>query len=235
MTHILRRVNGNLRINAEIGDDSPQMLANELLHYCGSSLAGSKALGENVARRCDPDIEVALNCCECNNLRVFTLCTTRMSDITAIQFTQDQTRTLTGVSAETVRHWRKTIPYLSSRTGKAARFSFTDLVGLAVTNELVTSFGVHIAAVSAGVDSLFALLASSGSSSMASMVAFITPTEATLRQAGHDGIGPILNKSAITIPLAPYIEKIQQLVLPVAPVSWQTVLPFSLEAVRSKA
>ena len=158
-----------------------------------------------------------------------------MTEITAIQFTQDQTRTLTGVSAETVRHWRKTIPYLSSRTGKTARFSFTDLVGLAVTNELVKSFGVHIATVSAGVDSLFALLASNGPTSMANTVAFITPTEATLQEAGHDGFGLIPNKSAIAIPLAPYIEKIRQHVLPVAPVSWQTVLPFSLEAVRSKA
>lgn len=158
-----------------------------------------------------------------------------MTEITAIQFTQEQARTLTGVSAETVRHWRKTIPYLSSKTGKAARFSFTDLVGLAVTNELVKSFGVHIATVSAGVTSLFALLASSGPASMDNAVAFITPTEAILREAGPDGIGRVPNTSAIAIPLAPYIEKIQQHVLPAAPVSRQTVLPFSLEVVRSKA
>lgn len=158
-----------------------------------------------------------------------------MAEITAIQFTQDQTRTLAGVSAETVRHWRKTIPYLSSKTGKAARFSFTDLVGLAVTNELVKSFGVHIAAVSSGVDALFALLASGGPSSLEGMVAYITPNEAILREAGPDGISRVLNQPAIGIPLAPYVEKIQQHVLPAAPISRQTVLPFSLEAVRSKA
>ena len=54
-----------------------------------------------------------------------------MSSITAIHFTQDQMRTLTGVSVETVRHWRKTIPYLATKTGKAARFSFAELLGLA--------------------------------------------------------------------------------------------------------
>lgn len=158
-----------------------------------------------------------------------------MPRTTAIQFTQDQARTLTGVSAETVRHWRKTVPYLSSKTGKAARFSFTDLVGLAVTNELVKSFGVHIATVSAGVDSLFALLSSSGPASMDNMVAFITPTAAILLEASPDGMGRVPNKSAIAVPLALYIERIQQHVLPATPVSRQTVLPFALEAVRSKA
>lgn len=156
-----------------------------------------------------------------------------MIGTTAIQFTQDQARTLTGVTAETMRHWRKTIPYLSSKTGKAARFSFADLVGLAVTNELVRSFGIHIATVSAGVDSLFTLLASSGPASMDNTVAYITPTEVVLREAGADSIGRAPNKSAIAIPLAPYVEKIQQHVLPAAPVSRQTVIPFSLEAVRN--
>ena len=158
-----------------------------------------------------------------------------MAGVTSIHFTQDQARTLTGVSAETVRHWRKTIPYLSSKIGKAARFSFTDLVGLAVTNELVKSFGVHIATVSAGVDSLFALLASSNPASMDNIIAYITPTEAILREPGPDGIGRVPNKSSIAIPLAPYVERIQQHVLPAGSVSRQTVLPFSLEAVRSKA
>lgn len=158
-----------------------------------------------------------------------------MAEVAPIQFTQDQTRTLTGVSAETVRHWRKAIPYLSSKTGKAARFSFTDLVGLAVTNELVKSFGVHIATVSTGVDALFGLLASSGPASLDGAVAFITPTEAILLEAGTDGIGRVPSKSAIAIPLAPYVEKIQQHVLPAAPISRQTVLPFSLEVVRSTA
>src|SRR6185312_817579 len=158
-----------------------------------------------------------------------------MTEVTAIQFTQDQARTLAGVSAETMRHWRKTIPYLSSKTGKAARFSFTELVGLVVTNELVKSFGVHIATMNSGVDALFELLASGGPSSLHGIVAFITPNEAILQEAGPDGVRRVPNKSAIAIPLAPYVEKIQQHVLPAAPISPQTVLPFSLEAVRSNA
>ncbi|MHB8473452.1 MAG: hypothetical protein ACYDC8_11555 [Gammaproteobacteria bacterium] len=158
-----------------------------------------------------------------------------MSEITAIQFTQDQTRTLTGVSVETVRHWRKAIPYLSSKTGKAARFTFADLLGLAVTHELVNSFGVHIATLSAGVDSLFRLLAASGPASLDGAIVFITATEATLYEAGVEGIGQAPTKPALVIPLAPLMARIQRHMLPVMPVSSQTVLPFPPEAVRSKA
>lgn len=158
-----------------------------------------------------------------------------MPEIRVIQFTQDQTRTLTGVSAETARHWRKAIPYLSSKTGKAARFSFTDLLSLAITNELVNSFGVHITAVSGGVDALFRLLAASGTASLDGAVAFVTPTGATLREVNPDGIGPPPTKPVLAIPLAPLIARIQQHMLPMAPVSSQATLPFPPEAVRSRA
>lgn len=158
-----------------------------------------------------------------------------MPEVTAIQFTQDQTRLLTGVSAETVRHWRKAIPYLSSKTGKAARFSFTDLLGMAITNELVNSFGVHIAIVSVGVDALFRLLTTTGATSLDGAIVFVTTTEAILRNADTDGIDQIPYKTAFAIPLAPLIAKIQWHVLPVMPVSSQTVLPFPPEVVRSRA
>lgn len=158
-----------------------------------------------------------------------------MSEIAAIQFTQDQTRMLTGVSVETVRHWRKAIPYLSFKTGKAARFSFADLLGLAVTNELVNSFGVHIATLSAGVDALFRLLAASGPASLDGAIVFVTATEAVLNETGAEGIGRLPVKPALMIPLAPLIANIQRHMLPVMPASSQTVLPFSPESVRSRA
>ena len=162
--------------------------------------------------------------------------TTRMKEVTAIQFTQDQMRTLTGVSAETMRHWRKTIPYLSSKTGKAARFSFTDLVALAVTSELVNSFGIQIAKMNAGVNSLFVLLGSQGVGSINGMVAFITPTEVTLSDV--DSFDPSPSRTpktpTIAIPLAPHAKKIQQQVLPIVIPAQQTELPFALQAVRSK-
>ena len=156
-----------------------------------------------------------------------------MPSVTAIQFTQDQMRALTGVSAETVRHWRKTIPYLGSKTGKAARFSFADLLGLAVTNELVSSLGVHIGTVSMGVDALFRLLADSSASVLEGSVALVTPVAASLGETENWNFSQA--QPTLAIPLYPLISRLQQHVLPVTPSPSQAVLPFLPEAVRSRA
>lgn len=152
-----------------------------------------------------------------------------------IQFTQDQMRTLTGVRIETIRHWRKTVPYLASKAGKAARFSFPDLLGLAVTNELVSSLGVHIAKVSVGVDSLFRLLASGNAMTLSGAAVLVTPTTAILCDIRADGgwLAPI--QPTLVIPLDPLISRLQQHMLPVMPPPPQASLPFPPEAIRSRA
>lgn len=158
-----------------------------------------------------------------------------MPVVSAIQFTQDQARTLTGVSVETVRHWRRVVPYLAAKTGKAARFTYTDLVGLAVTNALVSSLGAHIASLSGGVDSLFRLLATVGPTSLDSAVVLVTATNASLYNPATDGIDRLLSKPTLIVPLAPLLANIQRHMLPMMPISPQVVLPFPPEAVRSRA
>lgn len=158
-----------------------------------------------------------------------------MPAVTSIQFTQDQMRTLTGVSVETVRHWRKTVPYLASKTGKAARFSFADLLGLAVTNELVSSLGVHIGSVSSGVDALFKLLANASTPAMDGGIVFVTSTTASFHEPGSWSAGRALTQPTLAIPLDPLIARLQQHMLPVMPAPAQAALPFPPEAVRSRA
>ena len=158
-----------------------------------------------------------------------------MPAVSAIQFTQDQARTLTGVSVETVRHWRKTIPYLSAKTGKTARFTFADLVGLAVTNALVSSLGVHITTLSRGVDALFHLLANLGPHSLSNAIVLITATDVSLYEYGTDEVNRWSSAPALLVPLAPLVENIQRHMLPITPISPQVGLPFPPEAVRSRA
>lgn len=165
----------------------------------------------------------------------FTLPTTRMSEVVSIQFTQDQARTLTGVSVETVRHWRKTVPYLSSKTGKAARFTFAELLGLAVAHELVHSFGVHIATLSTSIDELFRMLATSSPALLEGTVVFITATEVTFREVEADGINKVPERPAFMVPLAPLMAGIQRHMLPAMPSVSQKTLPFPPEVVRSRA
>ena len=158
-----------------------------------------------------------------------------MPAVSTIQFTQDQARTLTGVSVETVRHWRKAIPYLAAKTGKTARFTYADLVGLAVTDALVGSLGAHIAALSGGVDALFRLLATVGPTSLDSAIVLVTATDASLYEPIADGIGRLSSAPALTVPLAPLVANIQRHMLPIAPISPQAALPFPPKSVRSRA
>ncbi len=155
-----------------------------------------------------------------------------MSDHCCIQFTQDQARALTGVSIETVRHWRKTVSYLSAKTGKVARFAFTDVVGLAVTHELVSGFGVHIATLSSGIDALFRLLAKIGPEALNSSIVLITRTDAIIYEDDGRGSATSLVAPALVVPLNPLILEIKRRMMPTVAESNQAILPFPPEVAR---
>lgn len=155
-----------------------------------------------------------------------------MSGVPTIQFTQEQVRALAGVSAETIRHWRKAVPYLAGKPGKSARFTFADIVSLAITHEVTTTFGVHIGNVGVGVNALFQLLAETRPTQLENAVAVVTASKALLSSAeditlrGLDG--PIL-----VVPIDPLIARIQRQMLPIAAGAKQTTLPFPPHMVRS--
>jgi hypothetical protein len=137
-----------------------------------------------------------------------------MADVSIIQFTQDQVRTLTGVSSEAVRHWRKAVPYLSSKSGKVARFSFADVIGLAVTLDIVHSLGVHIGTISSGIDSLFRLLSRIGPAAFNSGTVLVTQADAMLYKGERRSF--TLAAPAVIVPLEPFVTKIQRQIMPTA-------------------
>jgi hypothetical protein len=155
-----------------------------------------------------------------------------MPGVRMIQFTQDQVRTLTGVSAESVRHWRKAVPYLSAKTGKMARFSFTDVVGLAVTAEVIRSLGVHIGTVSGGVDSLFRLLGRLGPGALKNATILVTQHDALVYRP--EGRGLRLSGPAVVVPLEPFTTKIQNQMVPTAIGPGSATRPLA-QKVRRKA
>jgi hypothetical protein len=154
-----------------------------------------------------------------------------MMAISAIQFTQEQARTLTGVTPETIRHWRKAVPYLSAKPGKSARFTFADLVGLAITRELVASFGVHITNVGAGVDALFRTLADARPSTFEGAYAFVEADKASLHHADEFALLRFTGPSLI-VPCDPLISRMRDHMLPVASAPKQAALPFPPHMVR---
>jgi hypothetical protein len=75
-----------------------------------------------------------------------------------IQFTQEQARDLAGVSPGEVRAWRKAVRYLAAKPGKAARFTFADILGLAITRRITGDFHVRISDIGDSMDALFRAL-----------------------------------------------------------------------------
>ena len=70
-------------------------------------------------------------------------------------FTLAQLREAVGLSVTTYRHWQETLPILAKRTGRMARFSFGDLVALAVLRCAVDDIGLKISQFTTSADVLF--------------------------------------------------------------------------------
>jgi hypothetical protein len=151
--------------------------------------------------------------------------------VRAIQFTQEQARAVTGIPPETLRHWRKIVPYLAHRSGKAARFTFSDLIGLAVTREIIDTFGVSITTVQTGVETLFRVLAESRPSLLQSGVVVMTATTARLYRPDQP-IKLEASAPALVVPCRPHVDKMQKQVLPGLSRDQQPGLPFLPRAVR---
>ena len=151
--------------------------------------------------------------------------------VATIQFTQEQARGLTGVSIETIRHWRKVVPYLSSKPGKAARFSFADLLGLAVTQELVSAFGVRITNVGVGIDGLFRALADTRPGALEGAMAIVT-TSKTYLVFANDLSGQQMIEPALAIALDPLIGRLRRQMMPISPAHEQSTLPFPPRVLR---
>lgn len=149
----------------------------------------------------------------------------------AIQFTQEQARIATEIPFETLRHWRKLIPYLARKSGKTARFTFADLVGLAVTREIVESFGVRIGTVQVGIDMLFRILANSRINVIQAGLVVMTTDTAKL-YSHNQAIKLELPVTAIVVPCRSHVLRLQERVLPGLRSDQQPGLPFLPRAVR---
>lgn len=155
-----------------------------------------------------------------------------MAVIQVIQFTQDQMRILSGISVETLRHWRSVVPYLAGKTGKAARFGFGDVVGLAVLREVVDNFGMQLKGVSAPVDQAFRLLSAATFADLEASVLCLTAQDAALMRIGD---ASRLVDTAVVVPLAPIVERLRGQMLPVGDAPRQAPLPYPPKAVRSRS
>ena len=61
-----------------------------------------------------------------------------------MRYSQGQARHLLDLPVETLRHWRKVLPPLHAKHGRAASFAFSDLIALGVLKRMSDTFGIPI-------------------------------------------------------------------------------------------
>lgn len=80
--------------------------------------------------------------------------TPRRDGIDPVQYTQAQVRETVGLSLETYRHWKRVLPPLATKRGRAACFSIGDLMAASIVHRLTETAGVrvgHLSDVSAAI------------------------------------------------------------------------------------
>ena len=148
----------------------------------------------------------------------------------SISFTQEQSRAILGLKPETLRHWRKLVPYLAQKSGKTARFSFTDLICLAATRQMTETLGMSISCVHQAVESLFQMMSIAEVQMLQGTVVLIGASAASFVSEGET-LNSLAAEPTVLIPLAPLIERLQSQVLPGMRFAPQPFLPFSPQAV----
>jgi hypothetical protein len=74
-----------------------------------------------------------------------------------MRFTPSQTLGLIGITAETLRYWKKSMPSLAGKRGHAPCYTRAEVIGLIVIRRLVRDFRMDVSALSAQSDTLFSL------------------------------------------------------------------------------
>lgn len=119
-----------------------------------------------------------------------------------LRFNTAQMQQLSRVNREQLRHWRKVLPPLEGRDGRSDTYSFTEVVALAVLEELVNGLAVSVSHLSAFSSDLFALLSESPELSSISDTLYLT-------KEGNLSIDIPEADVFVTVHVHPFIERIK--------------------------
>lgn len=74
-----------------------------------------------------------------------------------MRFTPSQAINLVGITAETLRYWKKSMPSLAGKRGHAPCYTRAEIVGLIVIRRLVRDFRMDVSVLAAQSEKLFSL------------------------------------------------------------------------------
>ncbi len=162
-------------------------------------------------------------------------CSARLESMAIlIHFTQEQVRTLASVTPGEIRQWRKVVPCLAAKPGKSARFTFSDLVALAITGSLTRDMGARIGEIASGIDRLFVALSTARPTNLEGLIAVVGRNSADVVSA-TDLNSHRLTQPVFVVPCDIIVKDIRARMLPVTINDQQAPLPFAPVAVGTRA
>ncbi len=129
-----------------------------------------------------------------------------------MRYTPGQLRDLVGLSQETLRHWRTTLPPLQGSRGRAPYFTAGQVLGTATVKAVIDEFGLPVRSLRAASSSLFAICSQPNWEALgAGHLAIVLRTgDVTLLKQGDLAD---LSCPTILFPLSPVIEKLRTALL----------------------
>lgn len=122
-----------------------------------------------------------------------------------MRFTPSQAIGLIGISAETLRYWKKSMPSLAGKRGHAPCYTRAEVVGLIVIRRLVRDFRMDVSALSAQSETLFGLCSAQWAQRSHRLLRVSSDGQIT----AHEALGGVdFAEAAIVFPLDAAIQEL---------------------------
>ena len=137
-----------------------------------------------------------------------------------MRFSTKQVQELAGVRREQLRHWKKVLPPLSGRDGRADTYSFAELLALSTISILVDRLGIPVSRMVAPSSDLFALMADTDANTISTMHIYVNESGAVgvLADLRQDTVFAVVDVGQILARLRDRLgpDQLRQLSLPLA-------------------
>ncbi|MFV1493566.1 hypothetical protein VWX97_11350 [Phaeobacter sp. JH18-32] len=92
-----------------------------------------------------------------------------------MRFSTRQVQELAGIRREQLRHWKKVLPPLAGRDGRADTYSFDEALSLSLIAALVNQLGIPVSRLIAPSSDLFALMVETDAHTVSKMHLYVEP------------------------------------------------------------
>jgi len=124
-----------------------------------------------------------------------------------MQYTQGQLRKAVSIGAETFRHWKTVLPYLSEKSGHSAKFLAGDLLALSLLKKLTNDCSINISNLATVFEEILYLCNTESWDELEKLILYVDVKSASCRTA------PVLEKLTVSdvmivIPLATPVQEL---------------------------